>query len=106
MESNSAPNKIHVSESTALLIKAAGKEYVNILMSTYIKRYLAHHASHTFSRDWLTPREEKIVAKGKGLMQTYWCEPGTSFTISQSFGSNHDETFGSNHDNNDDTFEI
>jgi Adenylate and Guanylate cyclase catalytic domain len=31
MESNGMPRKIHVSESTAALIKSAGKEYVEIL---------------------------------------------------------------------------
>ena len=34
------------------------------------------------TREWLTLREDKIVAKGKGLMQTYWCEPISSHTIS------------------------
>ncbi|CAB9506118.1 Receptor-type guanylate cyclase gcy [Seminavis robusta] len=48
MESNGVPNSIHVSESTAQLLKQAGKEH------------------------WLTPREDKITAKGKGEMQTYW----------------------------------
>ena len=35
MESNGAPNKINVSEATAALIKAAGKECVNILMMKF-----------------------------------------------------------------------
>ncbi|CAB9497512.1 Receptor-type guanylate cyclase gcy [Seminavis robusta] len=48
MESNGVPNGIHVSESTAQLLKLGGKEH------------------------WLTPREDKITAKGKGEMQTYW----------------------------------
>ena len=82
MESNGAPNKIHVSESTAALIKAAGKEYVNIFMTILIISFsfLTIFFTH---RDWLTQREEKIDAKGKGLMQTYWCEPLTSQTIIQ-----------------------
>ncbi|CAB9497504.1 Receptor-type guanylate cyclase gcy [Seminavis robusta] len=48
MESSGVPNGIHVSESTAQFLKQAGKEH------------------------WLTPREDKITAKGKGEMQTYW----------------------------------
>jgi hypothetical protein len=26
-------------------------------------------------RHWLVERPDKVTAKGKGLMQTYWCEP-------------------------------
>ena len=50
MESNGLKNRIHVSEATADLIAVAGK------------------------RHWLTPRLEKIKAKGKGEMQTYWLQ--------------------------------
>ncbi|CAB9527346.1 Receptor-type guanylate cyclase gcy [Seminavis robusta] len=50
MESNGIRNKIHISGETADHLKAAGKMH------------------------WLVPREEKIVAKGKGEMQTYWLE--------------------------------
>jgi class 3 adenylate cyclase len=48
MESNGLPGKIHISQETARLLIAAGKEH------------------------WVTPREEKVVAKGKGELQTYW----------------------------------
>lgn len=48
MESNGQPHKIHVSQATADLLIECGK---------------AH---------WLTKREDKINAKGKGEMQTYW----------------------------------
>lgn len=48
MESNGAREKIHISEDTADLIKAARKDH------------------------WLTAREDKIHAKGKGQLQTYW----------------------------------
>jgi hypothetical protein len=27
------------------------------------------------NRHWLTARSEEVMAKGKGLMQTYWCDP-------------------------------
>lgn len=48
MESNGSPGRIHVSEATAKELRAKGKH------------------------SWLVPREGKIVAKGKGEMQTYW----------------------------------
>lgn len=48
MESNGLPDKIHMSQATADLLKEAGKNH------------------------WLTARDELIKAKGKGDMQTYW----------------------------------
>ncbi|KAL7580174.1 hypothetical protein ACA910_012925 [Epithemia clementina (nom. ined.)] len=58
MESTGQPNKIHVSQETADLLAAAGKS------------------------QWLRTRREKVVAKGKGELQTYWLdatgEAGTS----------------------------
>lgn len=48
MESNGEKNRIHISKETADLLKSVGK---------------AH---------WFTPREDKIVAKGKGEMTTFW----------------------------------
>ncbi|CAB9510360.1 Receptor-type guanylate cyclase gcy [Seminavis robusta] len=48
MESNSAAGKILCSQDTADLLIAGGK------------------------RHWVSPRAEKIVAKGKGEMQTFW----------------------------------
>jgi len=48
MESNGIREKIHVSESTAEYLREAGRE------------------------DWLEMRQEKVQAKGKGLMQTYF----------------------------------
>lgn len=47
-------NRIHVSQETADLLIGAGKGH------------------------WVTPREEKIEAKGKGLLQTYWVESKSS----------------------------
>jgi hypothetical protein len=52
MESTGSRGRIHISESTADLISAAGK---------------AH---------WIKPREDLVQAKGKGAMQTYWLNPG------------------------------
>ena len=48
MESNGKPGLIHVSQSTAECLIASGKGR------------------------WLTPREDTIVAKGLGEMNTYW----------------------------------
>jgi class 3 adenylate cyclase len=50
MESNGVRGRIHVSESTALALSTRGKGH------------------------WVSPREDKIVAKGKGEMQTYWVQ--------------------------------
>jgi hypothetical protein len=47
MESNGMNKRIQVTQETADLLKEAGKEH------------------------WLTPREKKVVAKGKGELQTY-----------------------------------
>jgi hypothetical protein len=33
-------------------------------------------------RHWLTARSEQVMAKGKGLMQTYWCDPSSISTMS------------------------
>jgi class 3 adenylate cyclase len=56
MESNGTRGRIHVSQSTADELIARGKE------------------------QWVTPREDKIVAKGKGEMQTYWVQIKTGKT--------------------------
>ena len=48
MESNGIKGKIHVSEQTAAALRRGGKGH------------------------WLTPRVDKIEAKGKGLLQTYF----------------------------------
>ena len=48
MESNGQKGRIHVSEDTAKLLEEGGKSH------------------------WLTAREDKIQAKGKGELQTYW----------------------------------
>ena len=58
MESTGQRGKIQVSQETADLLVAAGR------------------------MAWITPREERVVAKGKGEMQTYWCNIGTTIDIS------------------------
>ena len=44
------PGRIHVSESTKVSLVKSGKGH------------------------WATPRSDKIVAKGKGELQTYWLQ--------------------------------
>ena len=87
MESTGLSNRIQVSQKTADLLVAAGKE-----------RYLM-------------PRSDTVLAKGKGAMQTYWILPrsnkkrGSSSTASNesreefdtfpaSFGDNHNQASG------------
>jgi hypothetical protein len=54
MENSGLVGKIQVSQATADLLTAAGKQH------------------------WLTPREDKIVAPGKGELQTYWVSTRSS----------------------------
>ena len=65
MESHSAANQIQCSEFTAQLIRKAGKEH------------------------WLRPREDKVAAKGKGDLQTYWIVPKSGGPSTAS--SDHDD---------------
>lgn len=51
MESTSQPGHIQVSEETASLLRARGKN------------------------GWIRRREDAITPKGKGLMTTYWVQP-------------------------------
>ena len=53
MEAHSKPNRIHVSESTANLLREAGKGI------------------------WVIPRKKKIAPKGKQEMQTYFVDTRT-----------------------------
>jgi class 3 adenylate cyclase len=53
MESNGVRGRIHCSNETANELIAKGKS------------------------KWVTPRLDKIVAKGKGEMQTFWVNPGS-----------------------------
>jgi class 3 adenylate cyclase len=54
MESTSKPGEIQCSQATADLLKKAG------------------------CSDWLSPRDERIDVKGKGMSQTYWIEVARS----------------------------
>lgn len=66
MESNGSPGRIHVSEAVAKELE---------------------RQQH---RGWLTAREDKVVAKGKGEMQTYWVV--TDGAKSAQGFTNHDTT--------------
>lgn len=61
MESMGMKGLIQVSQETADLLVAAGKG------------------------NWINPREDKIVAKGKGQLQTYWLSTGLDQHISTTF---------------------
>ena len=52
IENSGVPNRIHVSQEYADLLIVAGKT------------------------KWLSKREDEIVAKGKGVLQTYWLHLG------------------------------
>jgi class 3 adenylate cyclase len=70
IESTGAKNKIHLSQNTADLLIAAGRA------------------------KWVKPRENKVTAKGKGQLQTYWLElkTGTTDSNDTSFGNIEDLT--------------
>jgi 3'5'-cyclic nucleotide phosphodiesterase/Adenylate and Guanylate cyclase catalytic domain len=68
MESNGLKERIHVSQETADLIQAADKGH------------------------WLTAREDKIHAKGKGELQTYWLEIRRDNNASGTLSDNESES--------------
>ena len=63
METTGLPSMIHISEATAQRLEQRNKS------------------------NWLTPRNDKIVAKGKGELQTYWAEPRSTTTTNSSVSS-------------------
>ena len=77
MESNGVPGRIHVSQATADELTARGKQA------------------------WLVPRRDKIVAKGKGEVQTYFINVGSAqstMTGARSTTSSDDVLDGSGSD--------
>lgn len=67
METTGFPNRIHISETTAQLLLAAGKGH------------------------WIQAREERVEAKGKGLMQTYWIDTQATATKGEAMASGSSE---------------
>ena len=72
MESNGVRDKIHLSDETAQILIAAGKGH------------------------WLTPREDKIIAKGKGELSTWWLRTETALKHSSTMGSSDDGSSDTN----------
>lgn len=72
MESTGLPNRIQVSQETADLLESAGKG------------------------GWLTQREDKVIAKGKGHLTTYWLDLRRNVT--RSVGSRSRSDTSSNAD--------
>jgi len=73
MESNGIRNKIHISNDTAEHLRKSGKQH------------------------WLVAREEKIVAKGKGEMETFFLEikvQSSASNTSKSTTTSHSEKDG------------
>lgn len=68
--STGIPGKIQASQTTADILIASGKGH------------------------WVTKREDNVVAKGKGILQTYWITPrtwnGTSNASSDTASANND----------------
>jgi hypothetical protein len=89
MESTGESNKIQVSQMTADRIQQAGKGYVFrrcCIKRVFIRKNVCLHfpafccCCIIVNRHWLTARSEQVMAKGKGLMQTYWCDPSSIST--------------------------
>lgn len=78
MESNGKPGSIHVSQSTADCLIASGKGR------------------------WLTPREDTIIAKGLGEMNTYWVKVLAESVGTGTSTSAHTRTCTSSQCSNDD----
>ncbi|CAB9508786.1 Receptor-type guanylate cyclase gcy [Seminavis robusta] len=72
MESNGVKGRIHISQSTADSLMAQNKG------------------------DWLSERQDKITAKGKGVMTTYFVTPRSAGTLTTESVVSHRSGFGSN----------
>jgi Adenylate and Guanylate cyclase catalytic domain len=66
MESTGKKSRIHLSQETADLLIAAGKSM------------------------WVTARDDKVVAKGKGELQTYWLELTDKFETGSTGSGAHE----------------
>lgn len=74
MESTGERGRIQLSEETANLLKKAGKGH------------------------WIEPREDKVFAKGKGEMSTFWLKLSTSVDTTSGHSSGHSTGHSSIHD--------
>ena len=74
IETTGAKNKIHISVETADRLIAAGKEH------------------------WVTLREDKVVAKGKGELQTYWLKLKKDASSSVHSGEESGSIISESHD--------
>ena len=70
IESNGKANRIHASDSTAKLLIQSGKSH------------------------WVKPREDTIIAKGKGEMKTFWIQPHTNRSVMTSSENGAEEEDG------------
>lgn len=71
MESTGTPGRVQISASTAKALRLAGKA------------------------EWCKPRDDQVVAKGKGVIETYWVNPRPSNSKqSGSSASGHSSDLG------------
>lgn len=79
MESNGAAGMVHISQETANELTARGKTSKSAEIWTIVAFFvfIVAHLSRLYLvclEDWFYPRDEKITAKGKGELQTYWLD--------------------------------
>ena len=76
IESTGERNRVHLSEETAILLREAGKGH------------------------WIKARRQKVVAKGKGELQTYWLQHKSDVEVMENsiaeMGNNSKEAMGTN----------
>ena len=63
LESTSVPDRIHLSQELVQLLLEAGKSH------------------------WVKTREDKVLAKGKGILNTYWLEAAAPDLVDKSVGA-------------------
>lgn len=77
MESSGVAGRVHVSKETAQLLIRAGKE------------------------SWIYPREEKVYAKGKGELETFFLHLGASHSSDQQSSNGGSDKLSSHFDDDD-----
>lgn len=81
MESNGCPGRVHVSTETATELRRRGKA------------------------SWLNERKDKVRAKGKGELTTYWVEPNGYRTSTDSTSAPYDRDFDIDDDDDSESYE-